>query len=51
VIEIAIERGFAEAELPRLTVPEVRALVSEAHERGLDVTAHVTLMEDTRRAL
>jgi hypothetical protein len=47
---IAIERGFAN-DLPILTGPEVRAIVAEAHARELEVTAHVTRVDDARRAL
>ena len=38
VVKIALEPGFGE--WPILTVPEVRAIVAEAHAHGLMVTAH-----------
>ena len=49
VIKIAVESG--DGSYPLLRLAEIRAIVAEAHRRGLLVTAHVTAPADGRIAL
>ncbi|MGH2806136.1 MAG: amidohydrolase family protein [Actinomycetota bacterium] len=50
VIKIAITEGF-KGSWPTLSVPETRAIVEQAHARGLIVTAHLDDAAGVRRAL
>jgi len=52
VVKLGLEQGYySDLGWPLLTVDTVRAIVDEAHGRGLRVTAHVTSLDELGLAL
>jgi imidazolonepropionase-like amidohydrolase len=51
VIKIAVESGSPADPMPTLSLAQVQAITSTAHEQGLRVTAHVNHVQDAQLAV